>query len=250
MSGTGEAFREHHRQLSQELERLARPFMEGETAAEPRELAAFLRTELLPHAAGEEQHLYPAVEPLLAAHGMASATMRVDHRFIETYVARIEELAAEFAGAPSDRRASLRRDLARCALELRAVFSVHLAKEEQVYLPLLERYVPEDRLQQILARMHGAEVPASAPADGAVLDVRQVPPPQRHPLILRTFEALTPGRAFTLVNDHDPKPLYYQFQAELTGRFTWKYLEQGPMVWRVRIGRPPAAVPRTVAGSS
>jgi uncharacterized protein (DUF2249 family) len=40
-----------------------------------------------------------------------------------------------------------------------------------------------------------------------------------------------------LVNDHDPKPLYYQFQAELGEPFQWEYLESGPEVWKVRIGR-------------
>ncbi|WP_369685881.1 DUF2249 domain-containing protein [Thermoflexus hugenholtzii] len=69
------------------------------------------------------------------------------------------------------------------------------------------------------------------------LDVRSVPPPQRHPLIFQTFEALRPGEAFILINDHDPKPLYYQFQYERPGQFEWAYLEQGPEVWRVRIGR-------------
>ena len=41
-----------------------------------------------------------------------------------------------------------------------------------------------------------------------------------------------------LVNDHDPKPLYYQFAAEHAGDSTWDYLEEGPEVWRVQIGRP------------
>jgi uncharacterized protein (DUF2249 family) len=45
------------------------------------------------------------------------------------------------------------------------------------------------------------------------------------------------GQGFVLVNDHDPKPLYYQFQAERTGEFTWEYQEEGPETWRVRIGR-------------
>jgi uncharacterized protein (DUF2249 family) len=73
--------------------------------------------------------------------------------------------------------------------------------------------------------------------DARVLDVRPEPPVRRHSLIFETFDALAPGEAFELVNDHDPKPLYYQFAAELTGRFTWDYREQGPEVWRVRIGR-------------
>jgi uncharacterized protein (DUF2249 family) len=70
-----------------------------------------------------------------------------------------------------------------------------------------------------------------------VLDVRQEPPIRRHTLIFESYEALDPGAAFDLVNDHDPKPLYYQFAAEKAGEFSWDYLEQGPEVWRVRIGR-------------
>jgi uncharacterized protein (DUF2249 family) len=70
------------------------------------------------------------------------------------------------------------------------------------------------------------------------LDVRNEPPARRHQLIFETYEALGAGEGFVLVNDHDPKPLRYQFEAEHAGEFSWEYLEQGPTVWRVRIGRP------------
>ena len=69
------------------------------------------------------------------------------------------------------------------------------------------------------------------------LDVRVIPPREKHPAIFQTFEALAPGEAFVLINDHDPFPLRYQFQAERSGQFSWDYLEQGPVVWRVRIGK-------------
>lgn len=69
------------------------------------------------------------------------------------------------------------------------------------------------------------------------LDVRSEPPARRHELIFATFAALARDEAFELVNDHDPKPLYYQFEGEQTGRFSWEYLEEGPQVWRIRIGR-------------
>ncbi|MGW5686669.1 DUF2249 domain-containing protein [Nonomuraea sp. NPDC003754] len=59
--------------------------------------------------------------------------------------------------------------------------------------------------------------------------------PRPDPLI---YEEPAGGTAFVLVNDHDPKPLYYQFAAEHPGAFTWEYLEAGPEVWKVRIGRP------------
>ena len=70
------------------------------------------------------------------------------------------------------------------------------------------------------------------------LDVRNTPPAQRHPMIFQAYGALQAGEAFELVNDHDPKPLYYQFKFEHEGHFTWDYVEQGPVVWRVRIGKP------------
>jgi len=69
------------------------------------------------------------------------------------------------------------------------------------------------------------------------LDVRTIAPRERHPRIFEIFDALDPGAAFELVNDHDPKPLYYQFQAERAGAAEWTYLEQGPERWRVRITR-------------
>lgn len=71
-----------------------------------------------------------------------------------------------------------------------------------------------------------------------ILDVRNLAPRERHPLIFSTYGALGPGENFVLVNDHDPKPLYYQFSAERAGEFTWDYQEQGPQVWRVYIGKP------------
>ncbi len=69
------------------------------------------------------------------------------------------------------------------------------------------------------------------------VDVRSVAPRDRHPLIFRTFDSLAVGRSMLLVNDHDPKPLYYQFVVEHPGEVDWEYLEQGPDVWRVRITR-------------
>ena len=73
-----------------------------------------------------------------------------------------------------------------------------------------------------------------------ILDVRTEIPKRRHELIFETFGELAPGTAYVLVNDHDPKPLRYQFEAELPGQFSWAYLEEGPEVWRVRIGRTAA----------
>ena len=70
------------------------------------------------------------------------------------------------------------------------------------------------------------------------IDVRSIAPRLRHPMIFERFDSLAPGEAMILVNDHDPKPLFYQFQAEASSGFTWDYLDAGPEVWQVRIGKP------------
>lgn len=80
-----------------------------------------------------------------------------------------------------------------------------------------------------------------SPTPDRIIDVRTEIPKVRHELIFTSFEKLAADTAFVLVNDHDPKPLYYQLAAENAGEFSWEYLEEGPEVWRVRIGRVAAA---------
>ncbi len=74
-------------------------------------------------------------------------------------------------------------------------------------------------------------------AEAITIDVRDITPRERHPLIFSTFSQLPAGGAMELVNDHDPKPLYYQLMAERAGQAEWEYLEDGPEVWQVRITR-------------
>lgn len=69
------------------------------------------------------------------------------------------------------------------------------------------------------------------------VDVRTLAPRDRHSTIYATFHGLAPKEAMELINDHDPKPLFYQFQSELPGQFAWEYLERGPATWRVLITR-------------
>jgi uncharacterized protein (DUF2249 family) len=47
------------------------------------------------------------------------------------------------------------------------------------------------------------------------LDVREIPPNERHDRIHDAFADLEPGESLTIVNDHDPKPLYYELSAEV-----------------------------------
>jgi uncharacterized protein (DUF2249 family) len=76
-----------------------------------------------------------------------------------------------------------------------------------------------------------------------LIDVRPMPPRERHPTIFGTWAELAPGESILLVNDHDPVPLYYQFAAEYAGSFRWEYLEQGPEMFRIRITKGDYADP-------
>ncbi|MFC6887867.1 DUF2249 domain-containing protein [Halorubrum trueperi] len=103
------------------------------------------------------------------------------------------------------------------------------------------------------------------------LDVRRIPPNERHDRIHRTFEALEPGETLTIINDHDPKPLYYEMEAEVPAfdadgyevereapsRFVAEFPKGGtePAIDRVRIaeldGEPhadafPGRAPKTI----
>jgi regulator of cell morphogenesis and NO signaling len=69
----------------------------------------------------------------------------------------------------------------------------------------------------------------------AEVDVTKYAPKDKHPIIFSTFDNLKFGERMQLINDHDPSPLYYQFLAERPEQFEWKYLAQGPEVWRVAI---------------
>ncbi len=67
------------------------------------------------------------------------------------------------------------------------------------------------------------------------LDVRPMPPWDRHPKIFEIFDSLPPGDTLLLINDHDPRPLHYQFMMEREGQFEWKSEEKGPQHWEATI---------------
>ncbi|HUM98226.1 MAG TPA: DUF2249 domain-containing protein [Chitinophagaceae bacterium] len=67
------------------------------------------------------------------------------------------------------------------------------------------------------------------------MDIRPFPPTERHEMFYKAFADIKSGEAFEFINDHDPKPLYYQMEAESKEPFRWEYLEKGPEVWKVRV---------------
>lgn len=259
------AIRAHHDELARTLGRHASAVLSAVdslstgTDRARTELVNFCERELLPHATAEEGTLYRAAAELPAVTLLVSA-MLAEHRVLRDLVTRCAR-----ARTPGETAAAVGA--------LRTLFRAHLDKENDLLLPALVESGVE--VGPLLSGMHeilgghadrdgstdqgGGQGPggcgcgcdcgdpttdrATGPAgavDGAgdgELDVRELPPAVRHTEIFAAFHGLGTGTSFVLVNDHDPKPLRYQFEAEYAGEFRWEYVEAGPQVWRVRIGR-------------
>ncbi|CAI6057305.1 hypothetical protein PAECIP112173_01642 [Paenibacillus sp. JJ-100] len=69
----------------------------------------------------------------------------------------------------------------------------------------------------------------------ATINATEYPPHLKHKIIFETFDALQSEESMLLVNDHDPKPLRFQFQSTHADGFEWEYIEQGPITFQVKI---------------
>ncbi|MBX6388324.1 MAG: hemerythrin domain-containing protein [Frankia sp.] len=105
-----------------------------------RDLVAYLRREVLPHAQAEELALYPPAAALAEGHLLVAGLVE-DHRAL---AALVDELAST-------------RSLVRAAAVARALavlFVTHVARENDLVLPLLARGARVS-LADALATMHG-----------------------------------------------------------------------------------------------
>ena len=68
-----------------------------------------------------------------------------------------------------------------------------------------------------------------------VLDLRPLPPPERHRRVYEQLDALAPGETLELVNDHRPSPLRYELQAARPGEYDWVDGDDGPDRWTAAI---------------
>ncbi|HEY7022993.1 MAG TPA: hemerythrin domain-containing protein [Ktedonobacterales bacterium] len=128
------------------------------------EVNEFLGRHLIPHAQAEEAALYPVVARLMGAPE-ATATMRRDHVEIGRLVEELRTLQDQLADSaykPGEAE-SLRRTL----YGLYAVIALHFAKEEGVYLPLLDARLSSDEAREMFQRMEEAAAEAKQNAANA-----------------------------------------------------------------------------------
>lgn len=110
----------------------------------------------------------------------------------------------------------------------------YLEKEPQLCRILLTKTDPSDGGESEEDTPETAEINES---DYPELDVREYPPAKRHELIFKRYEDLNGEDGFVLVNDHDPKPLYYQLKEDFSGELRWEYIQQSDGEWKVLIGK-------------
>lgn len=245
------AMEQHHAELqgalSARVSALTQAVEKGAGVDERRaDLVAFIRAELLTHAAAEEEALYPAGRDNAETRMLVDA-MIAEHR-------RLEQLADDVAagqplgGAPA-------------AQALLVLFEEHLLKENDRLLPVLAQS-PDVSLAGLLQGMHEAleaapAAAASAPAAAAdsahghstcacghepddatpELDVRVVPHAIRHATVFGALSAVPPGGSLILVADHAPMPLIAQIEQLHPGVFVPSFEAEGPEVWRLRFDR-------------
>jgi iron-sulfur cluster repair protein YtfE (RIC family) len=136
------AIRGHHRQLSDELNARTTAVLaaahDDRLAGVREQLYDFYRTEIVPHAAAEEQTLYRAAEEFEATRLLVRG-MLAEHK---TLIGLVDDLAATGAAL----------EIATLAASAQKLFESHLAKENDLLLPALDEAGVD--LEPMLADMH------------------------------------------------------------------------------------------------
>src|SRR5690242_15915992 len=164
-----EAIRTHHAELAQKLTEYAGQLDAGSDQFDAplltnllTQLGSFLTDELLPHAQGEERVLYPALDPVLAQHGSPTATMCIDHEYLTQFIQQATALAGKLRSVGQRERDPIAAQLQQVLGQLQTLLTVHLAKEERVYLPLVEQQFSPAEQERLLGELH-EEAAAQSP---------------------------------------------------------------------------------------
>lgn len=153
-----EPLRAEHRELLpniQSIERVARDVLHADPEvmrSEVESVLEFLKEHLLIHAMAEDDVLYPAVERAMGAPD-ATATMRRDHREVAALIDELASSAPTLGGELTDEQ---RTRIAALLFGLRAIVALHFAKEEEIYVPLLDRTLTVDEGRALLEEMEQA----------------------------------------------------------------------------------------------
>ena len=120
---------------------------------------AFLTTHLLPHAHAEEAALYPVVQKVMGSP-YGTATMSRDHVEVERLTEELALLRSKVSA--TEIGPGLANELKRVLYGLYTLVKVHFAKEEEVYLPLLDANLTAEEAETMFEAMEAAAGEAKA----------------------------------------------------------------------------------------
>lgn len=159
--------RDEHRELLPHIETLRTTAdligesSDAETLERVDEAGHFLSHHLIPHAAAEDKALYPVVEEAMPSPG-ATDTMRRDHVEVGRLTEELSVLRVQIVRGTISEQSQ--RDLRRVLYGLHAVVKLHFAKEEEIYLPVLERWLTPERAVKLFEDLGAAASVAHAQA--------------------------------------------------------------------------------------
>lgn len=186
-----------------------------------KEVAQFLDGDVERHLRKEEEALFPPVERIIGAEGGPTHVMRLEHVDLRAKRDELLRLLTEESGEVSE-------GIKATSQFIITLLEQHIDKEDNILFPMAQEFLEADQWAKIEAKMGEIEKEA---ANQVVLDVRPMPPWERHPKIFDLFDKLKSGQTLKLINDHDPRPLHYQFLAERKDQFIWVSEEKGPQEW-------------------
>ncbi len=165
MAVVTQPLRDEHKELLPQIETLR---LAGDEIAENLSPSAnqkitdaytFLTHHLLPHAQAEERALYPVVQKVMGAPASTS-TMSHDHMEVNRLTQELGFLRKQITGtAISVEEANALR---RVLYGLYTLVKIHFIKEEEVYLPLLDKKLTPEEAQAMFASMESAAREAKA----------------------------------------------------------------------------------------
>lgn len=164
--------RDEHRELLPHVEvlrtaaeALSAPGLEGaaleDATRQLDEALSFLTSHLIPHATAEDVALYPVVGRVMGSP-LATRTMSRDHVEVGRLTEELTKLRERFAAGRTDSVTA--SELRQALYGLYALVRVHFAKEEEIYLPLLDEHLDATAAAEMFEAMEAAAAEAKAAA--------------------------------------------------------------------------------------
>ena len=208
----------------------------GEDQEKLKDIAHHL-VEAESHHQREEETLFPALE----RHDIAEPPQifRLDHAEFRERKQQLYQLAHN----PQDYDfAQFKSQVIELGEYLSKELDSHIFKEDNILYQIALQVLDPEEWAKVKKECDKIGYCCFTPEDQSKevspvieLDLRPIMPFERHEKIFQMWDALKPGETLRIINDHDPKPLHYQFEAEYKGQYEWAYEQSGPKDWMVTI---------------